>query len=67
MDKLERYLKEINYKLLMKREEHYKGYNSIIELIVEDEDIINLKSYLIQKGFYVYNIGNILVITKYRN
>ena len=67
MDKLERYLKEINYKLLMKREEHYKGYNSIIELIVEDEDIINLKSYLKQKGFYVYNIGNILVITKYRN
>ncbi len=67
MDKLERYLKEINYKLLMKREEHYKGYNSIIELIVEDEDIINLKSYLTQKGFYVYNIGNILVITKYRN
>lgn len=67
MDKLERYLKEINYKLLMKREEHYKGYNSIIELIVEDEDIINLKSYLTQNGFYVYNIGNILVITKYRN
>ena len=67
MDKLERYLKEINYKLLMKREEHYKGYNSIIELIVEDEDIINLKSYLTQKGFYGYNIGNILVITKYRN
>ena len=67
MDKLERYLKEINYKLLMKREEHYKGYNSIIELIVEDKDIINLKSYLTQKGFYVYNIGNILVITKYRN
>ena len=67
MNKLERYLKEINYKLLMKREEHYKGYNSIIELTVEDEDIINLKSYLAQKGFYVYNIGNILVITKYRN
>ena len=67
MDKLERYLKEINYKLLMKREEHYKGYNSIIELTVEDEDVINLKSYLTQKGFYVYNVGNILVITKYRN
>ena len=67
MDKLEKYLKEINYKLLIKREEHYKGYNNTIELTVEDEDIINLKSYLIQKGFYVYNIGNILVITKYRN
>ena len=67
MNKLERYLKEINYKLLMKREEHYKGYNVTIELIVEDEDVINLKSYLTQKGFYVNNIGNILVITKYRN
>ena len=67
MNKLERYLKEINYKLLMKREEHYKGYNNTIELTVEDEDIINLKSYLTQKGFYVYNISNILVITKYRN
>lgn len=67
MNKLERYLKEINYKLLMKREEHYSGYNSTIELIVEEEDIINLKLYLVQKGFYVYNIGNILVITKYRN
>ena len=67
MDKLERYLKEINYKLLMKREEYYKGYNNTIELTVDDEDIINLKLYLIQKGFYVYNIGNILVITKYRN
>ena len=67
MDKLERYLKEINYKLLMKREEHYKGYNSIIELTVVNQDIINLKSYLTQKGFYVYNVGNILVITKYRN
>ena len=67
MDKLEKYLKEINYKLLMKREEHYNGYNSTIELTVDDEDIINLKSYLTQKGFYVYNIGNILVITKYRN
>ena len=67
MDKLERYLKEINYKLLMKREEHYKGYNSIIELTVVNQDIINLKSYLTQKGYYVYNIGNILVITKYRN
>lgn len=67
MDKLERYLKEINYKLLMKREEHYNGYNSTIELTVDDKDVINLKSYLTQKGFYVYNIGNILVITKYRN
>ena len=67
MDKLERYLKEINYKLLIKREEHYKGYNSIIELTVEDEDVINLKSYLTQKGFYVYNISNTLVITKYRS
>lgn len=67
MDKLEKYLKKINYKLLMKREERYKGYNSTIELTVEDEDIINLKSYLIQKGFYVYNIGNILIVTKYRN
>ena len=67
MNKLEGYLKEINYKLMMKREEHYKGYNNTIELTVEDEDIINLKSYLTQNGFYVYNIGNILVITKYRN
>ena len=67
MNKLEGYLKVINYKLMMKREEHYKGYNNTIELTVEDEDIINLKSYLTQKGFYVYNIGNILVITKYRN
>ena len=67
MDKLERYLKEINYKFLMKREEHYKGYNSTIELTVDDEDIINLKLYLTQRGCYVYNIGNTLVITKYRN
>lgn len=67
MNKLERYLKEINYKFLMKREEHYKGYNSTIELTVDDEDIINLKLYLTQKGCYVNNIGNILVITKYRN
>ena len=67
MNKLERYLKEMNYKLLMKREEYYKGYNSTIELTVENKDIINLKSYLTQKGYYVYNIGNILVITKYRN
>ena len=67
MDKLEKYLKEINYKLLIKREEHYKGYNNTIELTVENEDIINLKSYLTQKGFYVNNVGNILVITKYRN
>lgn len=67
MDKLERYLKEINYKFLMKREEHYNGYNSTIELTVDDKDVINLKSYLTQNGFYVYNIGNILVITKYRN
>ena len=67
MNKLERYLKEMNYKLLMKREEYYKGYNSTIELTVKDEDIINLKSYLTQKGYYVYNIGNILVVTKYRN
>ena len=35
MDKLERYLKEINYKLLMKREEHYKGYNNTIELTLD--------------------------------
>ena len=67
MDKLEKYLKEINYKFLMKREEYYKGYNSTIELTVDDEDIINLKLYLTQKGCYVYNIGNTLVITKYRN
>lgn len=67
MDKLERYLKEINYKFLMKRGEYYKGYNSTIELTVDDEDIKNLKSYLIQRGYYVYNISNILVITKYRN
>ena len=67
MDKLERYLKEINYKFLMKREECYKGYNSTIELTVEEEDIKNLKLYLTQKGYYVYNIGNTLVITKYRN
>ena len=51
----------------MKREEYYKGYNSTIELTVDDEDIINLKLYLTQKGCYVYNIGNTLVITKYRN
>lgn len=67
MNKLERYLKEINYKFLIKREKHYKGYNITIELMVDDEDIINLKLYLTQKGYYVYNIGNILVITKYRN
>ena len=67
MDKLERYLKEINYKFLMKREEHYKGYNSTIELTVDDEDMINLKLYLTQKGYYVYNIRNILVVIKYRN
>ena len=67
MNKLERYLKEINYKFLMKREEHYKGYNSTIELTVDEEDIINLKLYLTQKGCYVNNISNTLVITKYRN
>ena len=67
MNKLEGYLKEINYKFLMKREEYYKGYNITIELTVDDEDIINLKLYLTQKGCYVYNIGNILVVTKYRN
>ena len=67
MDKLKRYLKEINYKFLMKREEHYKGYNIKTELTVDDEDMINLKLYLTQKGCYVYNIGNILVVIKYRN
>ena len=67
MDKLERYLREINYKFLMKREEHYKGYNSTIELTVDKEDIINLKLYLTQKGCYVVDIDNILVVTKYRN
>ena len=51
----------------MKREEYYKGYNSTIELTVDEEDIINLKLYLTQKGCCVYNIGNILVVTKYRN
>lgn len=66
MDKLERYLKEINYKFLIKREEYYKGYNSTIELTVEDENIINLKSYLTRSGCYCYNLGNTLIITKYR-
>ena len=68
MKTLKDYLKEIQLRFAMQRKEYYITHKAIIEIEVLDGVLMQkLKKYLVNNGYYCYNINNTLIISKYRD
>ena len=65
--KLEDYIREVQIRFAMQRKKYYINHKNTIEIEILDKVMMQkLKKYLVNNGYYCYNINNTLIITKYR-